>query len=117
VALVGDAAGYLDAITGEGLSIGFRSALALIDRFHAGRLSSYEADHARLVTPLERLTTLMLLLSRHSGVRRRLLGSLERRPELLVDLLGIAAGSRRSCASRTGALLRWLAETPGLARG
>ncbi len=32
IALVGDAAGYVDALTGEGLSLGFESALALARR-------------------------------------------------------------------------------------
>ena len=39
VALVGDAAGYLDAISGEGLTLGFRCAEALAEMLAAGRPS------------------------------------------------------------------------------
>ena len=47
VALVGDAAGYLDPLTGEGLSLAFRSARALVDTIAAGApLEQYERARA-----------------------------------------------------------------------
>ncbi len=39
VALVGDASGSVDAITGEGLALGFRQAMALADALERGDLS------------------------------------------------------------------------------
>ena len=44
IALVGDAAGYVDALTGEGLSLGFESALALADALAAGDLARLRAQ-------------------------------------------------------------------------
>ena len=44
VALVGDAAGYLDAITGEGLTLAFESAAALAEVQGAGGLDRLAAS-------------------------------------------------------------------------
>lgn len=49
VALVGDAAGYLDACTGEGLSLGFKQGQALVRVFQAGQLADYPRAHAQVV--------------------------------------------------------------------
>lgn len=49
VALVGDAAGYLDACTGEGLSLGFKQGAALIRLFQAQELAGYPSAHAGVV--------------------------------------------------------------------
>ena len=43
LALIGDASGSVDAITGEGLCLSFRQALALADSLAAGDLSRYQA--------------------------------------------------------------------------
>src|SRR4029077_21153197 len=48
VALVGDASGSVDAVTGEGLCLLFQQAVALADALHAGDLSLYEAAHRRI---------------------------------------------------------------------
>jgi flavin-dependent dehydrogenase len=56
VALVGDAAGYLDALTGEGLALGFACAQALVERVAAGELERYPADHRRLTATYYRMT-------------------------------------------------------------
>lgn len=56
VLLVGDAAGYVDALTGEGLSTGFSSATAAVAAVAAGRPHTYphawavETRRARLLT-------------------------------------------------------------------
>lgn len=42
--LVGDAAGYVDALTGEGLRIGFAEAAAAVRAVRLNDLTSYEAD-------------------------------------------------------------------------
>lgn len=48
VALIGDASGSVDAITAEGLSLGFRQALALADALEADDLLKYQKAHRRL---------------------------------------------------------------------
>jgi flavin-dependent dehydrogenase len=107
VALVGDAAGYLDAISGEGLALGFASAVALVERFASGELWRYPRDHARLARAYYSVTYAMLALSRRPGLRRAAIAYLSRRPHLFSDLLGIAAGSAVVPTSGLGRTLRW----------
>jgi flavin-dependent dehydrogenase len=107
VALVGDAAGYLDAVSGEGLALGFRSAAALIERFSAGELWRYPSDHARLSASYRAITWLMLEIARRPWLRRNVIRYLSASPALFSDLLGLAAGSRVPPASRVGAALGW----------
>ncbi len=47
VLLVGDAAGYVDALTGEGLAVSFAAAEALVDCLERGRPELYERAWAR----------------------------------------------------------------------
>lgn len=108
VALVGDAAGYLDALSGEGLALGFRSAVALVRRFAEGELWRYPADHARIGRAYYALTHFMLLLSSRPRLRRRVLRHLMRHSELFSDLLAIASDSEGAPVSRSGALLMGL---------
>jgi flavin-dependent dehydrogenase len=107
VALVGDAAGYLDAISGEGLALGFASAVVLVERFASGQLWRYPRDHAQLARAYYGVTYAMLALSRRPRLRRATIGYLSRRPRLFSDLLGIAADSAVVPASRLGRALRW----------
>ncbi len=79
LALIGDAAGYLDAITGEGLSLAFRAALVLgvvapkALALGASRqsLADYERAYSTAYARYVRSTKLVLTLSRRSAVRRR----------------------------------------------
>ena len=72
VALVGDAGGYLDAITGEGMSLGFRQAEAAVDAVIRGDLAGYGRAHARLVRVPMTLMRLLLFAERHPALRRAL---------------------------------------------
>ena len=77
VALVGDAAGYVDALTGEGLSVGFRSALAAVAAAEQGQLSRYAAEW-RAITRLPTLLTEGLVRStRRPPLRRALVPAAE----------------------------------------
>ncbi len=103
IALVGDASGYLDAITGEGLSLAFHHAFALVEavlaaqaeggRVSAGRepLAAYARAHRRLRRLPETLIRLLLAVERRPGLRRRMVGALAAEPELFGRLLGIHA--------------------------
>jgi flavin-dependent dehydrogenase len=92
VVLVGDAAGYVDAITGEGLTLAFLAGEVLADELARGRRRSfpaYERAFRRLFFRYEWLTRGLLLFSRHPRVRERALALLARRPrvfEVLFDL-------------------------------
>lgn len=91
LALVGDAAGYLDAITGEGLSIAFHHAAALAAAWRTGALERYEAAHHRLAAIPDMMTLAMLAIDASPAVRRRALRALARRPAFFSMLLGLHA--------------------------
>lgn len=56
VLLVGDASGYVDAITGEGLRVGFAQARAAVDSIALGSPASYEARWRRETRDFRLLT-------------------------------------------------------------
>lgn len=89
VALVGDASGYLDAITGEGMAVALHQSAALVDALLAGDLSRYAAAHRRIARLPDFMTSLVLGLERRPGLRRRALRALAADPALFSRLLGI----------------------------
>jgi flavin-dependent dehydrogenase len=60
IALVGDASGYVDALTGEGLRVGFAQAHVLADRLAADDLPGYERSWARATRDFRLLTAGLL---------------------------------------------------------
>ena len=71
-ALVGDAAGYVDALTGEGLAVGFRSAVAAIRAAEEARLDRYADDWRSIVRTSTLLTELLVRATRNRSLRRAL---------------------------------------------
>ena len=69
VLLVGDASGYVDAITGEGLRLGFAQAEAAVTAIVHGRPGSYEDEWARITRDFRVLTSGLVLAAR-SPLRR-----------------------------------------------
>ncbi len=68
VLLVGDAAGYEDALTGEGISLAVKQAGAAVDAIVDGNLSSYEATWRRITRDYRLLTrTLVLATATRTG--------------------------------------------------
>ncbi|WP_460864394.1 NAD(P)/FAD-dependent oxidoreductase [Rhodococcus aerolatus] len=65
VLLVGDAAGYVDALTGEGIAVALASARVLVECLAAGQPERYE-DAWRRVTRTPRALTAGLLAARHT---------------------------------------------------
>ena len=89
VALVGDAAGYLDALSGQGLELGFAAAAALIEVLKSGApLSHYEQAYRRLSRRYYLGTELLLQVTRHRPLRRGSLRLLRATPALFDRLLG-----------------------------
>ncbi|WP_375474886.1 NAD(P)/FAD-dependent oxidoreductase [uncultured Jatrophihabitans sp.] len=82
VLLVGDAAGYVDALTGEGLAIAFRCAEALTARVRADRPAAYERDYRKIARRYRLLTLALLHASQRPAVRRRLVPAATRAPWL-----------------------------------
>jgi len=89
LALVGDASGYLDAITGEGLALSFHQAVALVEAMAAGDLKRYVAAHRSIVRYPNRITRLLLLVERYPWLRRRVMRSLATDPKLMSRFLAL----------------------------
>jgi len=90
IALVGDASGYVDAITGEGIAIGFECARALARSLREGGLASYERAHRRAMRRYRGTTEVVLALAAFPWLRRGVVSALARRTALFERLLGLA---------------------------
>ena len=86
-ALVGDASGSVDAITGEGLSLSFHHAVALSEALCHGRLASYQSEHKRLARRPALVAAALLALDRNPALRRTIIKSLALRPPIFAKLL------------------------------
>jgi flavin-dependent dehydrogenase len=95
VALVGEASGSVDAITGEGMALAFRQALALAPALAAGDLSAYAVAHGRINSLPEFMSRSMLLMDRSRWLRQRSLRALSRQPGLFARMLAIHVGEMR----------------------
>jgi len=93
VALLGEAAGSVDAITGEGLAIAFRQAIALADALRAEDLSLYEAAHKRIMWLPRAIAALMLSMDSHPVLRKRAFCAFEAQPEIFARMLAIHTGA------------------------
>lgn len=82
VLLVGDAAGYVDALTGEGLAVGFASADALVSVIRTGRLTDYERDWRRITRDYRWLTQALVTSTRHRSLRQRVVPAAARLPRV-----------------------------------
>jgi flavin-dependent dehydrogenase len=92
VALIGDASGTVDAITGEGLCLAFSQAMVLADCLRNGDLTRYEREHRRLALRPLLMARLMLLLNERPRLQRRTLQALQRRPYVFQRLLELHVG-------------------------
>jgi menaquinone-9 beta-reductase len=108
IALIGDASGSVDAITGEGLCLSFHQAIALAGAMAKGNLESYQRAHRRLARRPNIIGRLLLLLDRYPYLRKRTLLGLAKEPELFARLLAAHLGetSPKSLAA-TSLRLGW----------
>ncbi|WLQ32202.1 FAD-binding protein [Streptomyces castrisilvae] len=70
VLLVGDAAGYLDALTGEGVALAVATASAAVEALAAGRPQAYPARWQRLTLRHRLLTAGLLAAARRPATAR-----------------------------------------------
>lgn len=82
VLLVGDAAGYTDALTGEGVSLAVRCAQALVGCLLRGRPQDYEHAWRRLSRTHRLLTGALLHAARRPGTARLVVPAAQRMPSL-----------------------------------
>jgi flavin-dependent dehydrogenase len=108
IALIGDASGSVDAITGEGLSLGFHQALALAAALEAGDLSKYQTAHRSLRRRPALMGRLLMLLDGQPKLRNRVMRALAAGPDLFARLVAVHIGDTSpGHLASTGALLGW----------
>jgi flavin-dependent dehydrogenase len=101
VALVGDASGTVDAITGEGLRLAFQQAEALAAALAQGNLALYGQAHRELVRRPARMARLLLAMDGRPWLQRRVLRALASQPDLFSALLAAHVG--QATTQRTAA--------------
>jgi flavin-dependent dehydrogenase len=70
VLLVGDAAGYVDALTGEGIALALATAAAAVDSLRHGRPHDYPAAWVRMTRRHRLLTETLLRAARYPATAR-----------------------------------------------
>ena len=109
VSLIGDASGSADSITGEGLAISFRQALALAESIAGGSLAPYSRVHRKIARLPHAMGALMLTLDRWPRFELRAMRALAHTPGLFRELLEVHTGDRGlvSVLLRRGPRLGW----------
>jgi len=104
VALVGDASGSVDAITGEGLCLAFRQASALVESIEFADLSRYQRRHRQITRRAGGMATLLLALADYRHFRRATLRMLAAHPDIFARLLAfhVGASTESDTASLSG---------------
>jgi menaquinone-9 beta-reductase len=95
VALIGDAAGSVDAITGDGISIALHAAKALALAIRKNDLSSYEDAHRQIMRRPRQMGELLMTMDRNPRFRRRAMAAMSRHPEMFAKFLGLHTGAIR----------------------
>lgn len=93
VALIGDASGTVDAITGEGLCLAFSQALVLADCLRTRDLAHYDREHRSLARRPQLTAQLMLTLDGRPRLQRRALLAFQKRPDIFRRLLELHVGA------------------------
>ena len=93
VALIGDASGSVDAVTGEGMSLAFHQAPELANAIARGRLDEYENAHARIRRRPALMSDVMLLLDDRRTLRDRVFPAMAARPKLFGGMLASHIGA------------------------
>lgn len=89
VALIGDASGSVDAITGEGLCLIFKQATSLADAIAKGNLAGYNRAHPWLSLRPNLMGQAMLTMDRAALIRDAALGAMSAQPWIFQKLLDL----------------------------
>jgi len=100
--LAGDATGYVEPFTGEGMAWALEAAAALIPaaaraarRWHPGLAREWRRSHRRLIEPRRRRCRRLTVLLRHPEASAAAVRLLARRPGLAAPLVRSTAGRPR----------------------
>jgi flavin-dependent dehydrogenase len=108
VALVGDASGAVDSITGEGLCLSFRQAQVLAGCFATGDLRRYQQEHRKLARGPAMMAGLMLSLGGQTSLRQRAMRAFNADPSLFTRMLAMHVGKLSPVAfAANGLSLGW----------
>ena len=91
VLLVGDAAGYVDALTGEGLGLAFGAAELLVDCVVADRPDSYDRRWRQMTRRYRMLTAALLQASSHATVRSSIVPAAAAMPGVFAGVVNMLA--------------------------
>lgn len=92
VALIGDASGSVDAITGEGLSLAFQQAERLADALASNNLELYQAEHRRIMRLPMFMSRLMLSMDSRHRLRHGVMRLFEAQPRIFSMFLAAHVG-------------------------
>jgi flavin-dependent dehydrogenase len=92
IALVGDASGSADAITGAGLASAFRQAGLLADSLSGDAVADYERGHSAILRLPRAMASIMISMHRQPWWRDRVLQMLSGSPDLFASLLAVHLG-------------------------
>jgi menaquinone-9 beta-reductase len=109
VALVGDASGSVDSITGDGISLALAQSLALADAMARDDLDLYERAHSKILAMPLMMARVLVMIGQHRRLRAKVLAALASRPGTFARLLAVHAGeiSPRDIGLYTLASLGW----------
>jgi flavin-dependent dehydrogenase len=112
IALIGDASGNVDPITGEGLYLALGQAAALAEALVAENLLLYEAAHRHLCRRPRFMAEFMLLMDRSNFLQRRTMTAFSAHPQLFADILTMHIGQMNPLRfAATMATLVWQVAT------
>jgi flavin-dependent dehydrogenase len=87
VLLVGDAAGYVDALTGEGIAVGLASARAAVEAITAGTPTAYEQTWKQVSRRYRWLTESLLWTRQHRATAKLIVPAAQKVPGLMTTLV------------------------------
>ncbi len=118
VALIGDAAGSVDAVTGIGISLALTQASALADALRVEDLSTYERHHRISMRLPIVMSHVLLALSENGVLRRRAIGALSSTSTGFDGLLALHVGYESSVQAwrKAASQLAWHFAFPSPAR-
>lgn len=93
VLLVGDAGGYVDALTGEGVSVGLRQAEAAVAAVAADDPASYRAASHAVTASADRMTRALVWAATHTRTRRLIVPAAAAVPTVFAKAVALAAAA------------------------
>lgn len=98
--LVGDAAGYVDALTGEGVALALETGMAAVDALADGAPERYPVRWRQITRAYRWLTRLLVAVTKRRWAHRPLIELLDRVPALFDGCLEVLGGRDQPTPSR-----------------